>query len=86
MTGMEIVPLIIHGEDIAPASQASRFVSNDGHPLGDETLAHGATPTYCRRAVESCAMAFESWKATPPAQRRALFNRAAVVCVAVKIR
>ena len=77
----ELVPLIIHGEDITsigdrppsvliPDETARGPLTSIAPIIDDET---------CRKVVESCALAFESWKKTRTSERRALFSRLASV-------
>ncbi|ETS72954.1 hypothetical protein PFICI_15346 [Pestalotiopsis fici W106-1] len=75
----EIVPLIINGENITTfgSLQPSVLVPSDETRGPQETVALGATPELCLKAVESCETAFSKWRKTSPLERRALFSRLA---------
>ena len=73
-------PLIIHGVDVTlpdssltftPASLGASKLSNLN------VTAQGADAASCHAAVDSCALAFESWCKTPPSTRRALLLKLA---------
>lgn len=77
----EIVPLIIHGDNITSfgSLQPSLLITSDETRGPRDTIALGANPELCLKAVESCATAFCEWKKTTPLERHALFSRLASV-------
>jgi hypothetical protein len=73
----QVVPLIIHGQDILCHNEPTKvFLPNPDMPKNGDGrwLAQGAIVETCIEAVESCAKAFQSWRQTSLDERRALFT------------
>src|SRR4051794_9169714 len=70
--------LLIGGE-WTPASGGGTFERVDPFSGDPVTVAAAAGREDARRAVEAAAQAFPGWAATPPAERRAVLNKAADV-------
>ncbi len=72
--------LLIHDRASA-ATGAATFDRIDPIAGGVATRAAAATPGDARAACDAAAAAFPAWSQTPPAERRALLNRAADLLV-----
>ncbi|CAM1506335.1 Fc.00g059760.m01.CDS01 [Cosmosporella sp. VM-42] len=71
----KIVPLIINGQDVAD-EESTVFVPNPGGHVS-EGKAQGASIEHCKRALESSANAFPSWRRTKRRERMQLFYKLA---------
>ncbi|KUJ16926.1 putative aldehyde dehydrogenase [Mollisia scopiformis] len=74
------VPLIIDNIDVKLPENSLTFKpdsSNASTNTNLNVIAQGTDVANCHAAVDSCVRAFESWRATPPAARRALLLRLA---------
>jgi acyl-CoA reductase-like NAD-dependent aldehyde dehydrogenase len=74
------VPLIIDGKDVHLSNDDHTFTPDSLHSKSHRTvqvLAQGADIASCQAAVDSCARAFETWRATSTAERRRLLLRLA---------
>jgi acyl-CoA reductase-like NAD-dependent aldehyde dehydrogenase len=74
------VPLIINNVDVKLPEDALTFTPesfNASPQTKSNVIAQGTDIANCHAAVDSCARAFESWRATPPVARRTLILRLA---------
>jgi acyl-CoA reductase-like NAD-dependent aldehyde dehydrogenase len=74
------VPLIINNVDVKLPENTLTFTPdsfNASSHMKSNVIAQGTDIANCHAAVDSCARAFESWRATPPVARRTLILRLA---------
>lgn len=76
-----VVPLIINGNDVVLADEASQFLSNGQMKGSPMWKVQGATPALCKEALQSSEAAFPVWRRTKPFARQNLIRKVADVCV-----